>query len=590
MRRVVHNPRPFLELQEVYTMQNSAIAKIFDEVADLLEIQNANPFRVRAYRTASRTLEGLTESLSDLVRQSDKSLQGIPGIGADLAGKIRTIVETGQLPQLEELRAAIPAGVVAMLRVPGLGPKKAHLLHQELGIDSLDALKEAAQAGRIAGLKGFGKKTEQQILAGLEKVAQVGTRVLLAKAKEQADALVAALRTVPGVGQCEAAGSVRRRKETIGDLDILATAADSSLPMDFLASHPLVEEELARGETKQRVRLNTGLELDLRVVAEESFGAAWQYFTGSKEHNIAIRRRAQQRDLKINEYGVFSGERAIAGRTEDEVYAAVGLPWIPPELREDRGEIELAERHALPNLIEREDIRGDLHMHTTATDGQATIAEMIAAAQARGLEYIAITDHSQRVSMARGLDAARLRAHWRDIKKLREKITGIHVLCGIECDILEDATLDLPDDVLAEADFVIAVLHYGLTQPREQIHARLLHAIRNPHVDMIGHLTGRMLGKRAGADMDVELILQEIAAQGKILEINAHPLRLDVDDVVAAAAKSRRIPIAINTDAHSVSGFDVLQYGVYQARRGGLTAGDVANARPFSEFKKLLRS
>ena len=570
-------------------MQNADIGHIFDSMADLLEIQKANPFRVRAYRNAARTIGDLTESVENIVLDPARKLEEIPGIGADLAAKIRTIVDTGRLPQLEELQQQVPAGVLSMLRIGGLGPKKAHALFHELGIINLEMLKAAAEAGQIAKLKGFGAKTEKLILEGLQNVEQAGERSLIDAAKQQSDEIREALSKVAGVSQCEAAGSVRRRRDSIGDLDLLVTSTNSAAPMDALAAHPLVEKVQSRGDTKQHVRLKSGLELDLRVVPEESFGAALQYFTGSKAHNIAIRRRAQERGLKINEYGVFRGETSIAGRTEEEVYAAVGLPWIPPELREDRGEIELAEAGKLPKLIQLSDIRGDLHMHTTATDGQATIQEMVDGAKARGLKYIAITDHSKRVSMARGLDSDRLRAHWKEIDKVRSKTTGIDVLCGIECDILEDATMDLPDEVLAEADFVIAVLHYGLKQPREQIMKRLMCAIQNPNVCVLGHLSGRMIGKRPGADLVLDDVLKAAADHGVMLEINAHPIRLDIDDVGAAAAKARGIPIVIDTDAHSVNGLDMMQYGIYQARRAGLTAADVANTRPFAEFRKLLR-
>ena len=334
--------------------------------------------------------------------------------------------------------------------------------------------------------------------------------------------------------------------------------------------------------------MRSGVEMDLRVVPDESYGAAMQYFTGSKEHNIVIRRRAQDRGLKVNEYGVFRGEELVAGRTEEEVYRAVDLPWIPPELRENRGEIEQAAADELPKLLELTDLRGDLHMHTTVTDGTASILEMIEGAKARGREYIAITDHSKRVSMANGLDATRLRAHWKEISEIRSKVSGIEVLCGIECDILEDATLDLDDEVLSEADWVLAVLHYGLKQPREQITKRLLAAITNPHVDCIGHPTGRLVGKRAGADVAFDEILKAAADHGVMMEINAHPNRLDLDDVHAAAARDLGIPIVISTDSHSVTGLDLMQYGVFQARRAGLEKKDVANTRPLKEFKKLL--
>ncbi|MCY2963201.1 MAG: DNA polymerase/3'-5' exonuclease PolX [Planctomycetota bacterium] len=569
-------------------MQNLEITKIFEELGDLLEIQGANPFRVRAYRNAARTIGDLAEPVAAILQDAKRSLNDLPGIGADLAAKIKAIVETGTLPQLEELRQQVPPGVVAMLRISGLGPKKAAALFKELNITSLDMLKEACESGAVAKLKGFGAKTAQGILEGLAHIEQAGQRLYFAEVEPLADELVADLKRVPGVTRAEAAGSFRRRKETVGDLDVLVIASDSSAAMDALGSHPQVAQVLSRGETKQRVRLKIGLEMDLRVVPEESYGAAMQYFTGSRDHNIVVRRKAIERGLKINEYGVFRGESAVAGRTEEEVYAAVDLPWIPPELREGRTEFDRAEKGRLPKLVELGDMRGDLHMHTTATDGAGTIREMIDAAKARGLEYIAITDHSQRVSMANGLDATRLRAHWKEIERVRGEVSGIEVLKGIECDILEDATLDLPDDVLAEADWVIAVLHYGLKQPREQIMKRLLAAIRNPHVHVIGHLTGRIVGKRPPADMNVDEVLRAAADHGKWIEINAHPSRLDIDDVGAAQARDLGIPIVINTDSHTVNGLDVMRYGVFQARRAGLEAKDVANTRSWPEFRNLL--
>jgi DNA polymerase (family 10) len=359
--------------------------------------------------------------------------------------------------------------------------------------------------------------------------------------------------------------------------------------MDCLAQHELVEKVLMRGDTKMRVRLNSGVEMDLRVVPDESYGAALQYFTGSKEHNVTVRGRAKDLGLKVNEYGVFKGDKQVAGATEEDVYAAIDLPWIPPELRENRLEFQYLDNGGLPDLITVDDIRGDLHMHTTASDGAATILEMAEAAKKRGLKYIAITDHSKRVSMANGLDADRLRKHWEEIRSVRDQIKGIDILCGIECDILEDATMDLPDDVLEEADWVVAVLHYGLQQPRKQIMDRLLTAIRNPHVDIIGHPTGRLVGKRDGADVDISDMLKAAADHGVMMEINAHFKRLDLNEVNAAAAKDHGIPIVISTDAHNVNGFDVLQYGVDQARRAGLTKKDVANTRTLAQFRKLLK-
>jgi DNA polymerase (family 10) len=570
-------------------MQNAEIARIFDEISDLLEIQGANSFRVRAYRNASRTIEGTSESVASMAETGIAALQDLPGIGEDLAKKIVTIVESGSLTQLDELRQQVPPAVVQMLRIPGLGPKKVATLFKELGLSSLEMLRAAAEAGKIAELKGFGKKTEQTILEGLSLAEQAGQRVYLAEAKVFADAIVEDLKSLSVVTACDVAGSCRRRKETCADLDVLAVSSDVETVMDRLAKHPLVASVLARGETKQRVRLKEGMELDLRVVPEESYGAAMQYFTGSKEHNIVIRRRAQERGLKLNEYGLYRGEEYVAGRTEEEVYKTVGLPWIPPELREDRGEIEAAEKGELPKLVEVGDVIGDLHMHTTASDGVASIAEMAEAAKARGLKYIAITDHSKRVAMANGLDGPRALAHWKEIQKVRASIKGIEILCGIECDILEDATMDLPDEVLAEAEWVVAVLHYGLKQSRDQILKRLLCAIQNPHVHIIGHPTGRIIGRRPGADIAFDDVFKAAADHGVMMEINANPARLDLDDIHAAAAKARGIPIVISTDSHSTAGFVTMEYGVYQARRAGLTKDDVANTKPWAQFRKLLK-
>lgn len=570
-------------------MQNAEIARLFDELGDLLEIQGANSFRVRAYRNASRTIESSSESIETLAEQGVAALMELPGIGEDLAKKVVVIVETGALPQLEELRRQVPPVALKILRIPGLGPKKVATLLTELRVTTLEALKAAAEGGQIAALKGFGKKTAQMILEGLPMAEQAGQRVYLAEAKILADAIVADLRTLAVVKQCDVAGSCRRRRETCADLDVLATSTEPEAVMDKLAANPLVAMVLQRGETKQRVRLTEGLELDLRVVPEESYGAAMQYFTGSKEHNIVIRRRAQERGLKLNEWGLFRDDKPVAGRTEEEIYRAVDLEWIPPELRENRGEIELAEAGKLPKLLELEDIQGDLHMHTTASDGTASILEMAEAAKARGLKYIAITDHSKRVAMANGLDGPRCLEHWRAIQAVRKTISGIEVLCGIECDILEDATMDLPDEVLQEAEWVVAVLHYGLKQPRDQIRKRLVTAIRNPYVSVIGHPTGRIIGRRAPADVDFDDVLKAAADHGVMMEINANPARLDLDDIHAAAARDLGIPIVINTDAHSTAGFEAMEYGVYQARRAGLTKSDVANAKPWSAFRKMLR-
>ncbi len=573
-------------------MTNAQIAAVFDEMADILEFQGANQFRVRAYRNAARTIGDLTESCASLVKQ-ESGLTEIEGIGKELAAKIATLIATGDLPQLQELRAAVPASALAMMRIPGVGPKKAAALHKELKINDLDMLREACLAHRVRELKGFGEKTEEAILKGLDLAASAGQRMLWATADQYVQAIVAHLRGAPGIQQLEAAGSYRRGRDTVGDLDFLVVSTDVAGVMDRFGSFEDAAEVLARGDTKMSVRLARGLQVDLRVVPGESFGAALQYFTGSKQHNVVLRGRAKAAGLKVNEWGVFRDEKYLGGRTEEEVYKLLDLPWIPPELREARREFDWADAGKLPDLIELSDIRGDLHMHTDATDGKATLEEMAAAAQTRGLKYIAITNHSKRVSMANGLDAKRLRAHWAAIDRLNERLKagrsgGLTVLKGVEVDILEKGPLDLDDDVLAEADWVVASVHYGQNQPSEQITRRLIGAIENPHVSAIAHPTGRLIGRREAYQVDLEAVFRAAREHGKLLELNSSPHRLDLDDVACAAAKEHGIPIVISTDAHSTVGLDDLRYGILQARRAGLTKQDVANTRPWAQMKKLV--
>jgi DNA polymerase (family 10) len=586
-------------------MTNREIADVFDQVADLLEFQAANPFRVRAYRNGAHRIRDLTEPLSAIAADSNRSLTDIQGVGKDLAEKIRTLLDTGSLPMLAELQKDVPTGVVIISRVPGVGPKKAVTLCRELGLESLADLRKACEEQRIRGLKGFGPKSEEAILKGLAVAEEAGVRMRWADAKVIVDSLLGHMRAAPGVAQIEAAGSFRRGRDTVGDVDLLVDAVDASAVMDHFGRFLRVAETVARGDTKMTVRLDNGLQVDLRVVPAESFGAALQYFTGSKEHNVAVRGRAKQRGLRVNEWGVFrmsegagdaedadeqaaATQQYLAGRSEAEVYAALELPLFPPEMREAREEFNWAAAGALPKLVSLADIRGDLHMHTDATDGQATLMEMIDAARALGLEYIAITDHSKRVSMARGLDSERLRRQWREIDAINRDLDRFVVLKGIECDILEKGGMDLPDDVLAEADWVIASVHYGQQQPREQITERILGALENPHVDIIAHPTGRLINHRNPYQVDMDAVMAAAARHGKMLELNANPARLDLDDVHCAAARRLGIPIAISTDAHSTAGMDVMQYGVLQARRGGLTAAHVANARPWTEFRKLI--
>ena len=564
-------------------MTNNDISAVFEQIADLLEFQGANPFRVRAYRNVARTINDLPESAADIAADPEQSLEQFEGIGKDLAEKIGTLVETGSLPMLEELRAEVPESVMALLRVPGLGPKKAAALHRELNVASLDQLAEACRAHKVRELKGFGEKTEEAILKGLDVAEEANRRILWIEADALAREILDYMRQSPHVEQIAAAGSYRRGKDTVGDLDFLVVASDADAAMDRLESFALVDSIIGRGKTKLSLRLRPGLQVDLRAVPAESFGAALQYFTGSKEHNVVLRGRAKAQGLKINEYGVFRGERSIAGRTEEEVYAALGLPCFPPELREARREFDWADAGELPRLVELSDIRGDLHTHSTYTDGAATIEEMALSAKQRGLKYIAVTDHSKRVSMVGGLDGGQLLEQWDEIERLNRRLRGIAVLKGIEVDILEQGGLDLPDDVLARADWVVASVHYGQRQSRDRLTRRVIEALENPHVSAIGHPTGRMLLQRKAYDIDLEAVMRAARDNGKCLELNAHPVRLDLDDVGCAMARSHGVRVVISTDAHSPDGLDAMRCGVQQARRGGLTPADVANTRPWRE-------
>ena len=588
-------------------MTNADIVATFEQIADLLEYQGGNIFRVRAYRNAARTIDGMVESLAAVRDDSGRSLTDLDGVGSDLAEKIGTLLDTGELPLLAELRKAVPAVVFELMRVPGLGPKKVKLLVDQLGIDSLDALEKACREGQVEGVKGFGAKTQAAILGNIAFAKDPEHARLL---WQEADAIVQDvldwMRGCPQVRRIEGAGSWRRGRETVGDLDFVVDSDDSVAVMDRLHAWKETSAVLLRGETKTSVRGPRGVQIDLRVVEHDSFGAALQYFTGSKEHNVRLRSWARDRGLTINEYGVYTLDSEpngdtkptkgalVAGSTEQDVYGAAGLQWVPPELREGRDEIGEAERGELPELVELADIRGDLHMHTTATDGEDTLAEMVRAAIARGLQYIAITDHGQRVTMARGLDKRRLLKQWDDIDRLNESLAEdgrppIVVLKGIEIDMLEKGGLDLPDDVLEKADWVVASLHYGQNQPREQITARIIEAIENPHVSVIGHPTGRLLNKRPPYDVDIEAVIAAAARTGTFLEINANPWRLDLNDHHAAAAKKAGVKIVISTDAHSTRGLDVMRCGVLQARRAGLEAGDVANTRSLAGLRKLMK-
>lgn len=573
-------------------MNNVRIAEVFELIADLLEFRGENQFRVRAYRNGARTVHDFPEQMQSIVADPERKLTDIDGVGKDLADKIKVLCAGGTLPMLEELQAQVPQSVLTLLRIPGLGPKKAALLYSELKVSTLDELRAACESQQVRKLKGFGPKTEETILAGIGLAATINVRLTWADADKFAQAIRAWMKACSAVERLEVAGSYRRGRDTIGDLDFLVVSAQPEVVMDHFAAFPDSVAVLGRGPTKISLRLGDGLQVDLRVVPAESFGAALQYFTGSKDHNIIVRGRAKDRGLKINEYGVYrvdgKQETLVAGSTEEDVYATLDLPWFPPELREARREFDWAAGGKLPKLIELSDLCGDLHMHTTETDGKATLDEMIAAAQARGLKYIAITDHSKRVSMARGLDAERLRDQWQQIDKRNKKLKDFRVLKGIEVDILEKGGLDLDDDVLSEADWVVASVHYGQNQPREQITERVLDALANPNVSAIAHPTGRLINRRKSYEIDLDAVFKSARDHGKMLELNANPRRLDLDDVACATAKSLGVPIVISSDAHSTEGLSVLRYGILQARRAGLTKGDVANTRPLAGFLQLV--
>ena len=569
-------------------IHNTDIEQTLTQVADLLEIEGSNPFRVRAYRNAARAVGTMSREAVTMV-DSEESLTSIPGVGKDLAQKIETLVRTGSLPLLDELRQRLPPGLPGLLDVEGLGPKRVSTLYKELGIHDVTTLKQAAQAGRIRELPGFGAKTEQKILQDLLSEKEGRGRYLLNDVEQYAASLVAALESVPGVGRVVVAGSYRRRRDTVGDLDVLVVCGESGGVMDRFTGYEDVARVLSRGETRSSVVLRSGLQVDLRVVPEESFGAALHYFTGSRAHNIALRKLGQSRGLKINEYGVFSDQGRVAGAGEEEVYKTVGLPYIQPELREDRGEIEAASRGELPELVTLADIKGDLHVHSVATDGRNTIREMAAAAHVRGYAYLAITDHSQRIAMAGGLDEKRLREQMEEIDRLNQEGDGPTILKGIEVDILEDGSLDLPNSVLKELDLVVGSIHSYFKLDRDTQTDRVIRAMDNPHLHVLGHPTGRMLGLRRPYDLDMERLLPAARERGVFLECNAQPNRMDLNDVQLKWAASEGVGVVIATDAHWTRHLDLMRHGIDQARRGWLQATDVVNTRSLEELKKMLR-
>jgi DNA polymerase (family 10) len=568
-------------------VHNEDIAAVFDEIADLLEIEGDNPFRIRAYRNGARTLRELGEDIRTLVEGGEK-ITGFPGIGKNLAEKIHEILDTGECAALQKLRKQLPADLTELLKLPGLGPKRVHALYHELDIHTLEQLERAARDGLIQHLPGFGAKTEAHILETVQAHADTARRFKLAVVGRYAEPLVEYLERAPAVKTVTVAGSYRRARETVGDLDILVIARNGRAVIEHFIAYDEVDSVLASGSTRATVMLRNGLQVDLRVVAAVSYGAALHYFTGSRAHNIAVRGIARKHGLKVNEYGVFRGKERIAGKTEEEVFGAIGLPWIPPELRENRGEIEAARAGMLPTLVETGDLRGDLHAHSRASDGHESIAVMARAAKERGLQYLAITDHSKRLTVAHGLDSKRVLAQIEAVEAFNAGDHGITLLTGIEVDILDDGSLDLPDAVLSRLDVVIGAVHSRFELSRAKQTRRILRAMDNPNFTLLAHPSGRLIDRREPYAVDMARIIRHARERGCFLELNAHPERLDLLDTHCQLAREEGVLVSINSDAHSGADFDNLRFGVGQARRGWLEKGDVLNTRPLTALRKLL--
>jgi DNA polymerase (family 10) len=602
-------------------VDNVEIARVLAEVADVLEIQGADSFRIRAYRNAVRTIEEQIRPLERLVAEG-AALTDLPAIGKEMAGHIRELATTGTLALRDRLIAEIPRSLIELMRLPGVGPKKARRLWDELRVGSVDELEAAARDGRVAALSGFGDKTQARILGGIEEYRQHTRRVLLADSERYVEPLVGYLSQCPQLERLEVAGSYRRRVETVGDIDLLATAREPAPVMAHLLAYPQIAQVAMAGDTRSSIVLGNGLQVDLRVVPPDCYGAALVYFTGSKEHNVKLRRRGVERGLRISEYGVFrlppdggpaapfttaadtadttdkAGNPAIAagqgggvwiaGREEADVYAAVGLAWIPPELREDRGEIEAAAAGRLPRLIEVADLRGDLQMHSTWSDGRDTLEEMVAGCAAHGYEYMAITDHSKALAMVNGLDARRLRLQWLEIDAIRARHPEIHLLRAMEVDILADGSLDLEDELLAGLDLVVVSIHSRFDLPAAQQTARVLRAIEHPEVDVLAHPTGRKINRRKPIDFDMETVLTRAAELGIAVELNASPHRLDLRDSHLVLARELGCRIVISTDSHRVAELGTMRYGVEQARRAGLEPRHVLNTLGYREFLRAI--
>jgi DNA polymerase (family 10) len=569
-------------------MHNQEIAKIFNEIADILEIRGDNPFRVRAYRRAAQNIDSLAADVAEISREE---LLKIPGIGADLADKIKEYVNTGSLKFYDDLKKEVPEGLVRLLSVPGLGPKTAKLFYEKLNIKDINDLEKFAKEGKLKELPGIRAKTEENILKGIAMLKRHTGRFPIGRVLPVAEEIIKILRKTTPVKELSIAGSLRRWKETIKDIDILATSKDPQKVMDGFVRLKNIREILMKGSTKSSIITHEGIQVDLRVVSEESFGAALAYFTGSKAHNIRLREMAVKNGLKINEYGIFDAktEKKIGGEKEEDVYKILGLPFIPPELREDAGEIEAAITGKLPELLELKDIKGDLHVHSRYSDGTHDLPELVNIAKERGYEYIAVTDHSKGLGVARGMSIEQILEQIKAIKILNSKLKGFKILSGIEVDIRSDGTLDYPDEVLKKLDIVVASIHSGFRQTRQQITKRLVSAMKNPFVSIIAHPTGRLIGEREAYEVDMEEVLKTAKETGSVMEINAYPLRLDLNDIYAKKAKQMGISFAISTDAHINYQFEFMNYGIGTARRGWLEKKDVLNTLDYKLLMKRLK-
>lgn len=568
---------------------NLDLAKAFEKIATFLELEDANPFRIRAYRNAARTLNEINRPIKDLLREN-VDLTTYPGIGDDLSNKIILFVKTGHIPLLDELSKRHPNDISELMGIDNLGPKRIKKLHEELGISSLEELKKAAEEKKIRNLVGFGEKTESKILERLKALTKINSerRILLVECDQISSHLVSYLEKCEDIKKIEVAGSARRRKETVGDVDIVVTGENFKKIIDYFTSYNNVSSIISKGTTRSSVILSSGLQVDLRVFKEESFGAGLYYLTGSKSHNIEVRTIAKKMGMKINEYGVYKGKVNIASKTEADIFKVMNLDFIPPELRENRGEILAASGHRLPKLVALSDLKGDLHTHTSSTDGRNTILEMAQKAKELGYQYIAITDHSKKVRIARGLDVPRLKKYIDDIDEANEKVSGIKILKGIEVDILEDGTLDLPDSVLSLLDIRVCSIHYQLKMNKRDMTERLMRAMDNPYFNILGHPTGRLIFKRAHSEFDFEKIIKAGVERGKFFEINSQPARLDLSSENCQIACELGAKFAISSDAHSTAELELINYGTDTARRGWVEKKNVINSLEWSELKKLI--